>query len=80
MKRDLKYPNPISKEFYFISKVAGPNTLLASLPLLGRIPKNDFSTMIEGALKAYEREYKTMDIHLIDEILELVAYIERTLS
>jgi dynein heavy chain 2 len=36
--------------------------------------------MIDDALRAYEREYKSMDIHLIDEILELVAYTERTLS
>jgi dynein heavy chain 2 len=31
-------------------------------------------------MRAYEREYKAMDIHLIEEILDLVAYSERTLS
>jgi len=31
-------------------------------------------------MRAYEREFKTMNIHLIDEILELVAFSERTLS
>lgn len=36
--------------------------------------------MIDQGLRAYEREYKSMDIHLIDEILDLVAYTERTLS
>jgi hypothetical protein len=36
--------------------------------------------MIDQALRAYEREYKNIDLHLIDEIVDLVAYVERTLS
>ena len=36
--------------------------------------------MIDQALRAYEREYKTMDIHLIGEIMDLIAFTERTLS
>ena len=31
-------------------------------------------------MRAYEREFKELDIHLIDEILDLFAYIERSLS
>ncbi len=31
-------------------------------------------------MRAYEREFKEMNIHLFDEILELIAYTERTLS
>lgn len=36
--------------------------------------------MIDQAMRAYEREFKAMDIHMIDEILDLVAFSERTLS
>jgi len=36
--------------------------------------------MVEQAMRAYEREFKELDIHLIDEVLDLIAYIERTLS
>jgi dynein heavy chain 2 len=53
---------------------------MPGLPPLGLIPKSDLYNMIDQALRAYEREYKTMDIHLIDEILDLIAYIERSLS
>lgn len=31
-------------------------------------------------MRAYEREFKELDIHLVDEVLEMVAYIERVLS
>ncbi len=31
-------------------------------------------------MRAYEREFKEMNIHLFDEILELIAYAERALS
>ena len=31
-------------------------------------------------MRAYEREYKEMNIHLIEEILDMVANIERALS
>jgi dynein heavy chain 2 len=36
--------------------------------------------MIDQALRAYEREYKSMDVHLIEEILDMIAFTERTLS
>jgi dynein heavy chain 2 len=66
---------------YFISKVAaGSAGLVPGLPSLGRIQKQDFAHLIDQALRAYEREYKSMDIHLIDEILDVLAYTERTLS
>jgi dynein heavy chain 2 len=31
-------------------------------------------------MRAYEREYKEIELHMIEEILDLIAYIERTLS
>ena len=36
--------------------------------------------MIEQAMRAYEREYKELDINLIEEVTDLIAYIERVLS
>lgn len=47
---------------------------------MGRIPKSDFIQMIEQAMRAYEREFKELEIHLIEEVLDLIAYIERGLS
>ena len=47
---------------------------------MGRIPKADFIQMIEQAMRAYEREYKELDIHLIEEVMDLIAYTERGLS
>ena len=31
-------------------------------------------------MRAYEREFKELDIHLIEEVLDMIAYIERVLS
>mmetsp|Transcript_31229 Transcript_31229/g.22633 ORF Transcript_31229/g.22633 Transcript_31229/m.22633 type:complete len:107 (+) Transcript_31229:3862-4182(+) len=36
--------------------------------------------MIEQLLRAYEREYKELNVHLIDEIIEMIAFVERVLS
>jgi len=47
---------------------------------MGRIPKQDYIQMIEQAMRAYEREFKELNIHLIEEVLDLIAYIERVLS
>ena len=47
---------------------------------MGKISKKEFVKMVEAASMAYEREYKSLDIHMIDEILDLIAYSERTLS
>lgn len=80
LKNHLRY-NEQMKATYFISKIAqGSQGLVPGLPLLGRIGAKDFEAMIDQTLRAYEREYKAMDVHLIEEILDLVAYTERTLS
>lgn len=54
--------------------------MVQGLPPLGRIGKQDFVLMIDQALRAYEREFKTMDMILIDEIFDLIAFSERALS
>mmetsp|Transcript_43856 Transcript_43856/g.42376 ORF Transcript_43856/g.42376 Transcript_43856/m.42376 type:complete len:97 (+) Transcript_43856:2867-3157(+) len=36
--------------------------------------------MIEQAMRAYEREFKEMNVHLFDEILDMIAFTERALS
>jgi len=80
LKNHLRY-NEQMKATYFISKIVQSSQgLVPGLPLLGRIGAKDFEAMIDQALRAYEREYKSMDVHLIEEILDLVAYTERTLS
>lgn len=47
---------------------------------MGRIGKQDFNSLIEQAMRAYEREFKELDLHMIDEVLDQIAFIERTLS
>jgi dynein heavy chain 2, cytosolic len=31
-------------------------------------------------MRAYEREFKELEVHLIEEVLDLIAYTERILS
>lgn len=59
---------------------ANVERLIPNLPPLGRIQKPDFVQLIENALRAYEREFKEMTIHMFDEILEFIAFTERVLS
>ena len=80
LKNHLKFNDQL-KNTYFLSKVCGGvSSLIPGVPLLGRINKQDFIAMVDQAAKAYEREYKSLDIQMIDEILDLIAYSERTLS
>ncbi len=80
LRQHLKYNEKLS-DTYFISKIAqGGERLIANLPPLGRITKPDFISLIEQSLRAYEREFKEMNVHLFDELLELIAYTERVLS
>ncbi len=80
LRNHLKYQDKLV-DTYFISKVgSGGERIIQNLPPLGRIAKADFITMIEQSMRAYEREFKEMNIHLFDDILELIAFTERTLS
>jgi dynein heavy chain 2 len=58
----------------------GTDSLIPGLPSLGRIGKNDFIIMVQSAMRAYEREFKELEIHLIEEVLDLIAFVERVLS
>ncbi len=80
MKNHLKYQDKLV-DTYFISKVGSSGErIIQNLPPLGRITKADFIPLIEQSMRAYEREFKEMNIHLFDDILELIAFTERTLS
>lgn len=80
LRNHLKYNDKLT-DTYFISKVGQPGErIIEILPSLGRISKADFVQVIEQSLRAYEREFKEMTIHLFDEILDLIAFTERTLS
>jgi len=47
---------------------------------MGRIGKTDFINMVEGQMRAYEREFKELEIHIIEEVLDMISQIERVLS
>jgi dynein heavy chain 2 len=80
LKNRLRYGEQL-KDTYFISKILqGQQPFVPGMSMLGRVGKVDLINMIDQALRAYEREYKNMDLHLIEEIVDLVAYIERSLS
>lgn len=81
VQSDLKFPVNKLEDVYFLSKITqGQESVIPSIPNLGRIPRQDYIQMIEQAMRAYEREFKELDIHLIEEVLDLIAYIERVLS
>ena len=80
MASSLKYKNKLT-DTYFISKITkGQESIIPGLPNMARIPKQDFVQLVENDMRAYEREYREMNIHLIEEILDMVANIERALS
>jgi dynein heavy chain 2 len=69
------------QDVYFLSKMGtGIPQVVKGLPGLGRVGKADLAQMIDQQLRAYEREFKELKVHLFDEVLELIAYCERTLS
>lgn len=54
---------------------------LASIgPRLDMVPAKDFKTLVETGLKAYEREFKDLNILLFPEILDHIAFEDRVLS
>lgn len=80
LKNHLKYQDKLVDTYFISLVVKGTESLIPGLPSMGRIGKQDFIQMVEGAMRAYEREFKELDIHLIEEVLEMTAYIERVLS
>jgi dynein heavy chain 2 len=80
LKNHLKYQEKLIDTYFISLVVKGNESLIPGLPSLGRIGKTDFVSMVESAMRAYEREFKELDIHLIEEVLDMIAYIERVLS
>jgi len=80
LKSHLRFNDQLKNTFFISKIVQGSSSLVQGLPPLGRIGKQDFISMIDQAMRAYEREFKAMDIHMIEEVLDLVAFSERTLS
>lgn len=54
--------------------------MIPGLAPMGRIGKKDFETLINNAIQSYEREFKGLDLHLVEEVLDLLASVERVLS
>lgn len=76
----LKFKGRLDDTFFLSKITQGQETLIPGIPNLGRIPKADFIALIEQSMRAYEREFKELSVHLIEEILEMIANIERVLS
>ena len=73
LKNHLKYQEQL-KDTYFVSVVMkGTPSLIPGLCSMGRIGKNDFVQMVEGQMRAYEREFKELEIHMIDEVLDIIS-------
>jgi len=47
---------------------------------MGRIGRQDFETLVSSSMQSYEREYKALDLHMVEEVMELLASVERVLS
>ena len=56
---------------------AGP---LTSTKPLGKLKKADFEAVIKQGLMFYEREVKELKMHLLDEVLDTCAALDRVLS
>ena len=52
----------------------------AGVSSLERYSKGDFIALVNQAIKNYEREFKEVRLHLIDEVLELIAAEDRIVS
>jgi dynein heavy chain 2 len=79
LKAHLKY-NQRMGDVYFISKVSNVQPVSPEIKTLGRLEKPDLEVTIKEVIKGYEREYKELDIVLVDELLERFTELERALS
>lgn len=60
--------------------VASGEPIVKSLPLMSRIGKEDLIELLKNTLRTYEREFKELDMILIEEVFHLFTSIERSLS
>ena len=80
VRSQLKFNEKLVDTF-FVSKVGtGIPQVIKGVPGLGRVLKPDLTQLIDQQLRAYEREFKELKIHLFDEVLDLIATVERVLS
>lgn len=59
---------------------ASGEPIVKSLPSMARIGKEDLIELLKGTLWSYEREFKELDLILIDEVFHLFTSIEWSLS
>ena len=81
LKQNLKFSfNP--KDIYYSSvpRLKELKEGSKEVPYLTRLSKEDLKNIINSGLVLYEREYTELKIHFLDEVLELVAQLDRVLS
>lgn len=79
LRNNLKYGQTIGNIF-FLSKVSNVNPIFSGTKTLGRIEKTDLEATLKATIKSYEREYKDLNVILVDELLEKFAQLEKALS
>lgn len=79
LRTHLKYGQTLGS-IYFLSKVSTVPPVFPGYKTLGRLEKPDLEQTIRDTIKSYEREFKELDIILIDEMLDKFAQLERSLS
>jgi len=80
LRSQLKFNEKV-EGVYFLGKMSGSiPQIVKGTPGLGRVGKQDLVHMIDTELRGYEREFKALNIHLFDEVLELISYVERVLT
>lgn len=79
LRNHLKYGNTIGSIFY-LSKVSSIKPIFPGYKTLGRLEKVDLEATLRNTIKSYEREFKELNIILVDELLEKFVQLERCLS
>ena len=78
-RNHLKYWQTIGN-VYFFSKISSVASMFPVHMTLGRINKAELETTIKETIKCYEIEYKNLYIILVDELLEMLIQLEKSLS
>jgi hypothetical protein len=79
LRTHLNYSGKL-QEIYYLHNCASHQSIVPSLPAMGRIGKDDLVQLIQNTLRSYEREFKELDLILIEEVFHLFTSIERSLS
>ena len=78
-RNHLKYWQTIGN-VYFFSKISSVALMFSRQVTLGGIDKAELETTTKETIKSYEREYKDLDIILVDELNEMFLQLEKSLS